>query len=548
MISKITPRVSGITKLFGFRCLVSAVTCLSVFLHLVNATPALPDSQVFEPSEDEFVARDTTVYRDLSPHFPMPDIVVPAFPDRDFVVSDFGGSGDGTTLNTDAFRQAIKACSDAGGGRVVVPLGKWLTGSIHLRSNVNLHLMQDATLIFSRDLDHYLPVVFTRWEGMECYNYAAPIYGNGLSNVAITGEGTIDGQGDFWWDWKSTQGPTVQRLYQMVVAGVPPSERVFGTAEDALRPNLVQLISCRDVLIENVTLKNGPMWTIHPVYCSNMVVRGIKVKTTGPNNDGINPDSSSNIVIEDSYFSTGDDCVVLKAGLNEDGWRVGRPTENIIIRRVFAHKGHGGIVIGSEMSGGVRNVYATDNRFDGTDRGFRMKSMRGRGGIVEHIWFEGNRMRNMGKQAVHINQFYESSTVMPATTVPPVFRNITIRDIDCDGAPVGIEVLGLPELPVNAVTLENIRLRADEGVRVKDAVGLVLRNLQLQVEKPGPAFRFHQVRGSSVNGVRLWSLSKPWIELSGPETSNNEFKAIVDGSALDALIGGDARNSTFGWE
>ncbi len=501
------------------------------------------DPYTVRPSD--FRASDATVYENLSPYFDMPTLHVPQFPDRDFNIVEFGAVEGGEHKVTDAIRQAIAACHEAGGGRVVIPEGTWLTGPIHMRSFVNLHISKGAVVKFSQDLDDYLPVVFTRWEGMECYNYSAPIYGNGLRNIAITGDGLLDGQGEVWWEWKyNRQAPTARRLYQMIVDGVPPHERILGTPEDGMRPNFVQFISCQGILIENVTFRNGPMWTVHPVYCSNMIVRGMKVITVGPNNDGINPDSTRNLLIEDCYFSTGDDCVVLKSGLNEDGWRVGRPTENVVIRNIFANEGHGGVVCGSEMSGSVRNVYAHDCVFVGTDRGFRVKSMRGRGGVVENIWIEDIKMKDMGGQAIRLNMFYGSSTVQPATDIPAAFRNFYIKNIECDGAARAIEIIGLPELAIENIHLENLHIRANEGIRITDGQHLSIKNLTLETLHDTPIV-LDRVNHVHIEGASIASSETPWVKVKGEQSSHVTLRGLQDQQTLSDRIEAESGPLTF---
>jgi polygalacturonase len=283
----------------------------------------------------------------------------PTFPVRDFPLTDFGGRGDGTSDDTGPIRAAIEACHRAGGGRVVVPPGDWLTGPIHLRSRVNLHVQAGATLRFHTDPARYLPQVFTRWEGVELMNYSPLVYAIDQQDVADTGEGTHDGQADdaHWWPWKKTQKPARDRLFRMAEQGVPVADRVFGAGDD-LRPSFVQTYRCRNVLIEGVTLRNSPMWVIHPVLSRNVTVRGVTVLSMGPNSDGCDPESSSDVLMEDASFDTGDDCIALKSGRNADGRRLAAPVERVVVRNCRMRAGHGGVTIGSEISGGAREVYA----------------------------------------------------------------------------------------------------------------------------------------------------------------------------------------------
>src|SRR5262245_5044993 len=284
-------------------------------------------------------------------------IVPPQFPDRQFDITRYGAIGDGQTNCTAAFREAIAQCHKAGGGTVIVPAGTFLTGPIHLKSNVELRLAKDAEVKFSDRFEDYLPPVFVRVGGVELYNYSPLIYARDCQNIAITGPGRLNGNAKAWWDWSRRE---TKEFFEQGARGVPVEQRVFGTTAAAIRPSFVSFVNCRNVLFEGFTIGSGPNWTIHPVYCENVIVRRVQVNTDGPNNDGIDPDSCRDVLIEHCTFSTGDDCVVLKSGYNEDGWRVGRPTENVIMRYCTSRRGHGGLVIGSEMSGGVRNVYMHD--------------------------------------------------------------------------------------------------------------------------------------------------------------------------------------------
>lgn len=418
--------------------------------------------------------------------FDMPPVEPPAFPDHAFDVRDFGAVGDGTTWNTQAFRRTIEACHNEGGGVVLVPAGTWATGPIHLRSNVNLRLEKGALVRFSTRFADYLPVVFTRWEGIECYNYSPLIYARDCENIAVTGEGTFDGQGQAWWHWKKLQQAAAKTLYDAEFDGVPAEARVYGTEEAALRPQFLQPINCRNVLIEGVTFLNGPMWTVHPVYCENVVVRNIAVQTRGPNTDGLNPDSCRNVVAEDCSFYTGDDCIAINSGMNEDGWRVGRPCENIVIRNCHMSEGHGAVAIGSGMSGGIRNVHVSDCRFTGGNQGIRLKSMRGRGGFVENVYCENIYMANLRREAIVLNMFYGSSTAASRSDAAPTFRNIYIRDITCESAGMAVAIRGLPEQPIEHVILEDLHLNAVEGIRCQDADDLILSDVSGTVQEEPP--------------------------------------------------------------
>lgn len=382
--------------------------------------------------------------------------------------------------NYEDIRQAVDACASAGGGTVIVGEGQWETGPIRMYSNICLYFKQGAVVNFSSKRSDYLPVVFTRWEGTECYNYSPLIYAHDCENIAICGEGKLYGNGEAWWGWKKLQEAGSNDLYNAAVADMPVEQRVFGTEEAALRPSFLQLINCQQVLIEGITLIDGPQWTIHPVYCQDVVIRNVHVHTTGPNTDGLNPDSCKNVVIEDSDFFTGDDCIAINSGLNEDGWRVGKSCENIEIRRCRMTGGHGGVVVGSAISGGVRNVYAHDCIISGTMQGLRMKSMRGRGGVVENVRFENIRIDEVSNEALQINMFYEFSTVMPKTKMPSVFRNISFTNVRGSGAKVGLMLKGLPEQKLENIMLQDIELTAQEAMVCSDVSGLEMERVALK--------------------------------------------------------------------
>jgi len=397
-------------------------------------------------------------------------------------------------MNTEAIRLAIREATSSGGGNVVIPPGIWLTGAIRLDDNINLHLSKGATLRFSQDPRDYLPVVFSRHEDIECYKHSSFIYAREDSNIAITGAGTLEGQGKPWWDWKTSKRDVEALLNTMASNDVPVEERVFdGTDGRALRPAFFQPMRCRNVLVEGVTFTYGAFWTITPTYCENVIVRNVHIVTEGPyghtpNGDGVNPSSSRNVLIENCEFDTGDDCVAIKAGRDRDGLRVNIPSENIVVRNCRGLSGHGGIVIGSETSGGVRNVYATNCTFRGTDRIVRLKTARGRGGVLENFWFSQLAGDEIAREAIRLNMLYTGDRLpaQPVTEATPTIRNIHFEDIICSsGRSYGIELLGLPERPIQNITFANMTIATARGVNLADVHGILLSNVSiLSPERP----------------------------------------------------------------
>lgn len=391
-------------------------------------------------------------------------------------VSDF------RELGKAAVQAAVNACAGEGGGTVLIPEGEWPTGPIHLKSNIHLKLAEGSVLRFSDCPEDYLPVVFTRWEGMECYNYSPLIYARNCENISITGKGTLIGNGQSWWHWKKLQQAAADELCYAQANAVPVEKRRYGTREAALRPSFVQPLSCKNVLLKDFTIVDGPQWTLHPVYCEDVVIQNVTVSSKGHNTDGLNPDSCKNVLIENCTFDTGDDCIAINSGMNEDGWRVNRPCENITIRGCTMNGGHGGIVIGSGMSGGVRNVTAHDCKISNTMQGIRLKSMRGRGGYVENVSIHDITINNVSNEAVQINMFYGFSTVVPKNQIPPVFRNIDIKNVSGSGADIGIELKGLPEQLLQDISLENIHLEAKHSMVCCDVEGISMKDVIVKAQ------------------------------------------------------------------
>ena len=395
-----------------------------------------------------------------------------SFPDRDFSIVDCGGKAGDKFDCKGAIHSAIDACVEAGGGRVVIPAGEWtVNGPIHLRSNVNLHLQRGATLRFSTKPADYLPTVFTRFEGTELQNYSPLIYAIDQENIALTGEGTLDGQAGptAWWPWKGKWGgevdhgwrpgdpdqtADVKRLCEMADAGESPAARRFGDGS-RLRSSFVQPYRCRRVLIEGVTITNAPMWILNPVLCQSVTIRGVTVRSHGPNNDGCNPESCRGVLIENCTFDTGDDCIAIKSGRNADGRRLGVPSEQIIIRHCTMRDGHGGVTLGSEMSGGVRDVYVEECEMSSPrlDRAIRLKSNSLRGGYLENLYVRNVRVGEVSDAIIHIDLRYSGET----GDFPPIIRNLHLDNITSEKSKRSLCLLGIPEAPMDTIVVSNSR-------------------------------------------------------------------------------------------
>ena len=404
----------------------------------------------------------------------------PVFPKHDFSITKYGARAGGESDSTEAIRKAIDACARAGGGRVVVPAGTFLTGAIHLKSNVNLHVSEGATLKFSTDPSKYLPVVYTRWEGTELMNYSPFIYAFEQRNIAITGKGTLDGSAsdDNWWKWARRQGstpapasPDVRRLREMGNSNVPVSQRVFG-AGHYLRPTFIEPYRCRDILIEGVSIINSPFWEIHPTLSQNITVRGVNIKSHGPNNDGCDPESSKDVLIEDCVFDTGDDCIAIKSGRDDDGRRVGVASENIIIRKSTMKDGHGGVVIGSEISGDCRNVFVEDCKMDSPnlDRALRFKSNAIRGGTIENVFMRNVEVGRVSEAILTIDLLYDTGDKGP---YKPVVRNVTLEKVSSLSSPRVMWVVGFPGVVVDGIRFRDCTFRGVETAEVLNNAGSV---------------------------------------------------------------------------
>ncbi len=395
----------------------------------------------------------------------------PEFKNAEYPITKYGAVADGKTNNTEAFKKAIDACSKNGGGSVTVPVGTWLTGAICLKSNVNLHFADSAKLLFSRDTKDY-PVVFTRWEGIECMNYSALIYANGATNIAVTGNGILDGNADrdHWWNWviggstETNQRPARARIAEQMKQGVPGEKRVCGDGS-YLRPNMVQFINCKNIRIADVKMLNSPMWFMHPLLSENITIENVKVISHGPNNDGCDPESCKNVLIKGCLFDTGDDCIAIKSGRDEDGRRIGKPAENHIVENCMMKDGHGGVGIGSEISGGARGIYAINCNMDSKnlDRVLRLKTSSSRGGIIENVFMKDIKVGTYKGAAFSFDMFYET----PGNFMPTI-RNIWVENVDVEkGGSYGVFVKAYAESPVENLHVVNCNIR---GVKTPTSI------------------------------------------------------------------------------
>ena len=381
------------------------------------------------------------------------------FPETAFLITDFGAVADKEdVLCHESINRAINACNQAGGGKVVVPQGTFYTGPITLKSNVNLHLEEGAVLRFSTNQELYFPAVLSRWEGIDCYNAHPLIYAYGEENIALTGKGIIDGQGtkEDWWYMKggrwAIEGKTNQiasggraRLFAAAENEIPVEERIM-KPEEALRPPFVSFMNCNTVLIEGLLIKDSPFWVIHPIFCEDLIVRDVTVKSHGPNNDGCDPESCKNVLIEDCVFDTGDDCIAIKSGRNNDGRKWNIPSENIVVRRCQMKDGHGGIVVGSEISGGYRNLYVEDCQMDSPNltRVVRIKTNACRGGVIENIFVRNILVNECDESVMRINLLYEPDEDCNAA-FPPIVRNVHLSNIVSQKSKYGVIINGFEE-------------------------------------------------------------------------------------------------------
>ncbi|MFA7420830.1 MAG: glycoside hydrolase family 28 protein [Melioribacteraceae bacterium] len=498
--------------------------------------------------------------------FKMLTLTIPKLPTKVYNIKQFGAVGDGMTVNTEAFAKAIDACSKAGGGKVVVPAGMWLTGPIHFKSNINLHLEIGAHIQFTKNYDDY-PLVQSNWEGVDQYRCTSPINGRNLKNIAITGDGIIDGSGEVWRfvkknkltsaQWKELVAsggivdakgenwyPTKESMEYLEFAAKVKKEGRTLTREEAekykvfFRPVLLSFVECKNVWLDGVTFQNSPAWNLHPLLCENVLVTNVNVRNPwySQNGDGIDVDACKNVFIYNCKFDVGDDAMCMKSGKDEEGRKRGRATENVVIQDCIVYHGHGGFTIGSEMSGGVRNIKVDNCNFIGTDIGLRFKSNRGRGGVVENIWVSNIYMKDIPTDALSFNMYYggfsptddkpadQKSKEAKAESVnegTPIFRNIYMKNIFCDGAKDAIVIQGLPEMSIKGIVVENCVMKADRGISIFDADGIKVTSTKIIASSP--VVRITQSKNVLFDNFEPVGKDS-WFKIDGANTSGIIFQ------------------------
>jgi polygalacturonase len=428
------------------------------------------------------------------------NIVPPTFANRDYSILNYGAKADGKTDCLPAIKSAISTCNKAGGGRVIVPAGTYFVkGPIHLLSNVNLYLEDKAVIKFSTNDDDYLPVVLTRFEGVELMNYSPLIYANGQTNIAVTGKGILDGQADndHWWNWTGSkrfgwkEGMPSQhdkenepKLMEMAAQGVPVSDRVFGKGH-YMRPTMIEFYNSKNILIQDVTLVNAPFWLIHPTLSQNITIDGVTTNSLGPNNDGCDPESCSDVMIKNCSFTDGDDCIAIKSGRDEDGRRVNVPSKNIIVQNCQMRDGHGGVVIGSETSGGVENVYAQNCVMSSPhlERAIRIKSNACRGGVMKNFYFRNIKVGEVREAVFKINMVYEKEKAAKCN-FPPTLTGVYVKNVTSEKSKYGIYVEGLQSKPVKDIFIVDCNFKnVEKEYFVKDAENLNVENTEVNGKK-----------------------------------------------------------------
>lgn len=500
----------------------------------------------------------------------LPKISQPVFKTDTFNIIKYGAKADGMTLNTKSINEAISSCSNKGGGVVLIPMGLWMSGPIVLKSNVNLHVSRGALLQFSADKSQY-PLVAGNYEGHPSPRNQSPVSGTDLVNIAITGEGIIDGHGEVWRamgkdrvterEWKQlvasggVVGANGASWYPsesfikgrdtkdaiVLQPGKPLSD--YEDMKDFFRPNLLVLTNCKKVLLEGTTFQNSAAWCLHTLLCEDLTVRDVHVRnqSNAQNGDAIDIESCRNVLVEGSAFDAGDDGICIKSGRDEEGRKRGKPTENVIVRNNVVYKAHGGFVIGSEMSGGAKNIFVSDCTFIGTDIGLRFKTTRGRGGIVENIYIKNIRMKDIVNSAILFDMYYAIKAPAPGDKEvvskyavdegTPQFREFYVDNVVCDGAANGLLIRGLPEMSIKGIHLENLMLKANKGAEITEATGISLKNVRLETKDTTPVLFINNSSSIQLDNIQYTNGADLLFDISG---SRSEKISIINTDASKA--------------
>ncbi|KQR70973.1 glycoside hydrolase family 28 protein [Pedobacter sp. Leaf176] len=488
-------------------------------------------------------------------------------------VLKYGAKNDSSKLATTAIKNAIDAASKAGGGTVYFPAGKYLTGSIHLKSNITIFIDAGAELHFSDNFDDYLPMVKSRYEGVDVTSFSPLFYAYKVENISIIGRGLIDGHGKKWWDFvegykegqtRSKWQHTFDELNKDIILPDDAKQMKRGF----LRPPFIQPMFCKNIIIDGITIRNSPFWTINPEFCENVKIHAVTINNPySPNTDGINPESCKNVHISDSHISVGDDCITIKSGKDAPGRKMAVPAENYTITNCTMLSGHGGVVIGSEMSGDVRKIAISNCVFDGTDRGIRIKTARGRGGVVEEIRVSNIVMKNIGQQAIVLDMQYAKTNPEPVSERTPKFKNIHFSNITGQVNQAAY-LNGLEEMPIENVTFSDINMEAKTGFSITNSNKIEFHNVQVNTEI-GSAVYASNVNYLTIDNVKTYTpIAKSavidlknvnevfvynsfpvvgtttFLRLSGDKTKgisigNNNFKNAQNGVIKEKEVSGD---------
>ncbi|SKB58352.1 Glycosyl hydrolases family 28 [Parapedobacter luteus] len=514
--------------------------------------------------------------------WPEPDVRLPVFKTDTFDIRGFGASDAPGFVSTAAIQSAIDACHGQGGGVVLIPEGVWSSGPLSLRSGVNLHLSRHALLQFSRDFNDY-PLIETWWEGLPQVRRHSPIRAEGQQNIGITGEGVIDGNGDAWryvkkakmtdsqWknlvasggvvtpdgkEWYPSESALKGRQYQDAGLITPDKTKTFfEEIADFLRPNLVVLERCERILLEGVTFQNSGAWNIHPLMSRDVTIRNITVRNPwySQNGDGLDIESCTNVLVEGSSFDVGDDAICVKSGKGTHGRQLGMPTENLWVRNCTVFHAHGGFVVGSEMSGGARNLYVSGLTFIGTDIGLRFKTTRGRGGVVEDVYIRDIYMKDIPGEAILFDMYYEAKDPIPAAgevrqppkaeTLPvseetPQFRNFYIANIHCEGAKKAVFIRGLPEMPIRGIHLSGLRMKTAAGIDIQEGAAITVTESVVETTSDEPLAYVLNGRDVVFDALRYGGRVKTLLHVQG-ERSKGVVLHNIDTSLAEKPLQAD---------